>query len=266
MAIGKVRQVYCSPGGTTKRVVNAIATHFHTPCAEHDLTPCRPPDIAPFAPDEVAIVGIPVFSGRVPEFAADRLEGLTGANAAAIAVVVYGNRDYEDALLELKDILAKRGFSVVAAAACIARHSIFTQVAHDRPDAKDLDDFAGFAARCRAKLSERETSGRECSPLAVKGAYPYRDIQTLHFSPSIDDRCVGCGACVAACPMQALQMPAPGKPPVRDNAACIACIACTACIHACRAGAQAFRDDRLRMMEKVFVEKVRARREPEFFL
>lgn len=35
----------------------------------------------------------------------------------AIAVCVYGNRDYDDALIELKDAIEANGFKTVAAAA-----------------------------------------------------------------------------------------------------------------------------------------------------
>lgn len=67
-----------------------------------------------------------------------------------MAVVVYGNRDYEDALLELHDILSENGFVVVAAGAFVARHSIFPDVAAGRPDRDDLDRMAEFAERVRS--------------------------------------------------------------------------------------------------------------------
>lgn len=263
MGIGKVRRVYFSPTGTTRRIVAAMAEHFPGAGGELDLGGRAAPEITPFASDELAIVGIPVFSGRVPEPIVARLKRLSGANNPAIAVAVYGNRHYDDALLELHDTLQQCGFSVIAAAACIARHSIFPQVAHDRPDAEDLAAIAAFARRCRAKLEEAAASGAQHSPLAVKGMYPYRDIQTTRFRPSIDDRCVGCGACVAVCPTQALQASGKGKKPVRDNALCIAC---TACIATCPTGAQAFRDEHFAAAGKAFAEKMQARREAEFFV
>ena len=39
-------------------------------------------------------------------------------------IAVYGNRDYDDTLLEMKDILTERGFTVIAGLAAIAQHSI----------------------------------------------------------------------------------------------------------------------------------------------
>ncbi len=60
-----------------------------------------------------------------------------GNQTPAIAVVTYGNRDYEDALLELQTILEQNGFVVIGAAALIAEHSIVHSVGHDRPDEAD---------------------------------------------------------------------------------------------------------------------------------
>ena len=62
-----------------------------------------------------------------------------GNNTPAVAVCVYGNRDYDDALLEIKDTLNGNGFRTFAAGAFIGRHCIFPKVAEGRPDASDLE-------------------------------------------------------------------------------------------------------------------------------
>ena len=58
---------------------------------------------APVEPLEVPgwvplLAVVPVYGGRVPAIAIQRLRALKGQGGPAIAVVVYGNRAYEDAL------------------------------------------------------------------------------------------------------------------------------------------------------------------------
>ena len=53
--------------------------------------------------DSITIIAVPVYAGRVAPIALQRLRRLKGNNAPAILVAVYGNRDYEDALVELRD-------------------------------------------------------------------------------------------------------------------------------------------------------------------
>ena len=60
---------------------------------------------------DIVIIASPVYGGRLPIQVSDALQRLNGNNARAIAIVVYGNRDYDDALLELTDILSAKSFS-----------------------------------------------------------------------------------------------------------------------------------------------------------
>ncbi len=70
----------------------------------------------------------------------------------AIAVVVYGNRNYDDALIELKDILESDGFKVVAGAAFIGEHSFSKTLAKNRPDEKDMDIIKSLVMKYMKKL------------------------------------------------------------------------------------------------------------------
>ena len=49
--------------------------------------------------EDICIVAVPSFGGRVPAIAAERLERIRANGAMAILVVVYGNRAYDDTLL-----------------------------------------------------------------------------------------------------------------------------------------------------------------------
>jgi len=81
-----------------------------------------------------------------------------------------------------------------------------------------------------------------------------------HFSPTADDRCVKCGACVAACPTSAIN--------ADDIATSDAtkCINCQRCVAVCPTGARAMPEDYLKNVEKRLSEIAGARKEPELFI
>lgn len=60
------------------------------------------------------MVAAPVFGGRIPSIVAEKLNELEGHGKKAVTLVVYGNRAYEDALLELNNVVEDRGFQVAA--------------------------------------------------------------------------------------------------------------------------------------------------------
>lgn len=96
---------------------------------------------------ELCVIVTPVYGGRVPALALQRLQRLKGNGAPAILVVVYGNRDYEDALLELRDTAISLGFVPLTAGAFIGEHSYSTPelpIAAGRPDTDDLQQAREF--------------------------------------------------------------------------------------------------------------------------
>ena len=69
--------------------------------------------------------------------AMERIRMFKGNATPVIPVVVYGNRDYEDALKELSDALSAQGFVPVSAGAFIGEHSYSRKdmpIAAGRPD------------------------------------------------------------------------------------------------------------------------------------
>ena len=75
------------------------------------------------AEDELLVVGVPVYMGRVPELLMEWLHAVKASGSPAVSVVVYGNRAFEDSLIELEDILTERGCISIAGAAYIGEHS-----------------------------------------------------------------------------------------------------------------------------------------------
>ena len=166
MTIEKWIIAHFSPTGGTRKVADAIAAGFHTPVAEIDLT--RADSAVTLGDNDALMAVLPVYAGRVPQISLERLSALKGNGQKAVAVVVYGNREFDDALLETKDALEANGFQVIAAAAFIAEHSIARSIAAGRPDAEDEALCRQFAADVMAKADD-------AAPVQVPG-------NTLHFS------------------------------------------------------------------------------------
>ena len=51
---------------------------------------------------------MPVYAGRVPALAVERLKGIKTSGVKFVIVAVYGNRAYEDALVEMQDVATER--------------------------------------------------------------------------------------------------------------------------------------------------------------
>ena len=266
MQIEAVRLIYFSPTHTTRRVLAAIARGMRGLPAEHvDLTlpaaeaaPCALPD------GTLAVLGAPVYGGRIPPPATRRLQGLRGRGVPAVVVVVYGNRAYEDALLELRDLAVEAGFVPIAGAAFIGEHSFSTEetpLAHGRPDAHDEERAAAFGEAIRTRLDGLTTL--DALPLLeVPGDAPYKALGKGGWtSPRTrTELCTLCGTCAAVCPTAAIA--------VEDTVATAvaSCILCCACVKHCPTGARVLEDPRLARTMAWLSEHCAARREPELYL
>jgi hypothetical protein len=123
---------------------------------------------------------MPVHAGRVPALAVERMRAIKGMGRPAVLVTVYGNRAFDDALLELRDLATELEFVPVAGAAFIGQHSFSTPefpVAQGRPDMADRDRAAAFGRHVRDKLAgiSNEAELRNLPELRVPGNFPYRD-------------------------------------------------------------------------------------------
>lgn len=214
MKIEKWIAAHFSPTGGTKKVVDAIAAGFGTPVQQMDLT--KADASAVLGENDGLMLVLPVFAGRVPQIALERLSVLKANGQKAIAVAVYGNREYDDALLEMKDALEARGFRVVAAAAFIAEHSIVRSIAAGRPDAEDMALCRKFAADVMAKADDAPS-------VQVPGNDPYVELKPSPFHPAADESCIRCGVCAEQCPLGAISADAPNK---TDPELCINCMRC----------------------------------------
>lgn len=210
--------------------------------------------------EDFAIFVVPVYAGRVAAVAKERLAGLRGNNTPAVIIVVYGNRNYDDALVELEDMVKEAGFIPMAAAACIAEHSYSSEskpIALGRPDSADERALDGFAGAVRIKFG-----GGDYSIPDIPGNRPYRDgVGFAPFHPIAGTNCTLCGECVAVCPTEAIHLGETG-PLWQDGR----CTLCCACIKSCPTDNLQFEEQAFLEIADMLYKNCKNRREPEFFL
>lgn len=215
-----VYKIIFSPTGGTQKVADSFTSAFSQESIPVDLTDGTI-NISSyhFTSKDVCIAAIPSYGGRAPEIAVSRLKQISGGGAKAIIIAVYGNRAYEDTLLELNNTLTDAGFSCIAAIAAVAEHSIMRQFASGRPDNEDARDLADFAKKIRRKIE----SGNLSNALILPGNIPYRKYDGVPMKPKAGKACTKCGLCAAKCPVGAI--PA-ANPVTTDNKKCISCMRC----------------------------------------
>ncbi|MEG1553854.1 MAG: EFR1 family ferrodoxin [Rikenellaceae bacterium] len=222
MKYDKVNLVYFSATGTTLKVVKAVAKGTGiTEIIHFNITKNYEKEIL-VSQNAITIFGMPVYAGRIPQIAIDSLNRFSSNGSPAIVVCTYGNRDFDDAVLELKNIVEKNNFHVVSAGAFIAQHSIFPQVAKGRPDNSDLASAEELGGKSIETLARYE-SINTLPQLTVKGNFPYRAITSIPIRPKTNNKCNKCYRCVKECPTGAISENNPHK---IDKTKCIACAHC----------------------------------------
>lgn len=126
----KVHELCFSPTGGTQKVAEILTNALADEVVRVDLTDSKA-DFGAIAlgQEDIAVIAVPSYAGRVPAPAVQRLSAVHGNGARAVLVCVYGNRAYEDTLVELQDTAKQAGFRVIGAVAAVAEHSIARQFA-----------------------------------------------------------------------------------------------------------------------------------------
>lgn len=269
----KVRAVYFSPTGTTKKLVEAVADCIGSEMGllkeDYDFTlPQVRKEGVTFASDEIVVFGIPTYAGRIPNVLLKYLATVKAEGALAVPIALYGNRNFDDSLIELRNLLEENGFHTVSGAAFIGEHSFSRVLGKGRPDAADMAVAAEFSKRTAEKI-KGITDIAALKPVEVRGETPIRNyyqprdrkgnpIDIRKVVPKTKENCTKCGICADVCPMGSIN---------RDHVAELTgiCIKCGACIKACPVEAKYY-DDEGYLYHKTELELGYERRaEPELF-
>ena len=271
----RVWAVYFSGTDRTKLVVSRIADKIAELTGmermEFDFTPLAArQDVKAFDADDLVVFGTPVIAGRVPNVLLKYLATVQGNGALGVPVVTFGNRSFDNALIELRDIMENDGFHTIAGGGFAAEHSFSTILGKGRPDAQDYAVIDEFAGKIVEKLASIECV--KClTPIEVKGVpnpyngyYQPRDrhgnpIDIRKVKPKTNENCTDCKLCAQLCPLGSINF---------DNVREITgiCMKCCACVKKCPEQAKYF-DDAGYLYHQHELEDMYARRaEPEYFV
>ena len=267
-----VKAMYFSATGTTEKIIKELAAEISmiingnkdVEYLNFTLPEVRKKPVH-YLDKDIVIVGVPVYAGRVPNVLLNYLNTVKSDNSPAVAVVVYGNRNYDDALIELKDILENGGFDVLAACSFIGEHSFSRVLAKGRPDREDLAVVLDFAMKISGKLKH---VGKNI--FKVKGEKPYRPyykpvgkngnpVDIRKVKPRTNEKCIDCKLCAEVCPMGSIDY---------NNVAVLngICIKCGACVKKCPENAKYFDDENYLKHLHELEEEFKNRREPELYI
>ncbi|MDO5041389.1 MAG: ferredoxin [Peptoniphilus sp.] len=271
--IKRIVKFYFTGTDTTKKVVDAFVD-----TAAKDLNvdeiydfnytlPEARKNAPKFGEGDLVVSGVPTIAGRVPNLLLPYLNTLEGQGALGVAISMYGNRNFDDCLVEQRDLLQKGGVKVVGAGAFIGEHSFSTILGATRPDDADLKVVEEFAHKTAEKIAKGDYSEPE-----VKGEVPYRPYYTprdrkgnlinfVKIKPETDVAlCIDCKICAESCPLGSIDYDDTSKIPGK-------CMKCCACIKKCPTGAKYFADEGYNFhREELEIQYAENRCEPEYFL
>lgn len=275
---------YCfSPTGTSRKNMMAVVKGLNPDEATHnDYTYYNINQGVELnkvlSSDDLALFSVPVYGGKVAPTALERMAQVSGEGTPAILLVTYGNRNFEQVLVQLEDFVRERGFRPIASAALVGEHSYSNAhypIAVGRPDATDLASAEEFGKQIANKLKDRDketwdidiANNMPCleTPEASLQAFRHfvqeytlqqqeNPIKVYPFASK--ELCTHCGECITLCPTQAIT---PGSEEVSDPKRCIRCCAC---VKGCPSGVRIF----LSPFAKPLSENFQMRREPLYLL
>lgn len=263
--------MYFSPTGTTAKVLHAIGYRLleNVDKIKGEIIDFTLPNIREdsflFSENDIVLIGIPVYAGRVPNILLKYLHSIKSEGSIAIPVVLYGNRDYDDALIELNDILINNGFNIIAAASFIGEHSFSYTLAKDRPDSEDLSIARNFGDDIYNKMISNIHRD-----LNIKGNRTYRKyyipkdedgnpVDIRKVIPKTNETCIDCKICAKVCPMGSIDY---------EDVSLLngICIKCGACIKKCPTHSKYFNDTDYLRHKQELEDELKERKLPEIFV
>lgn len=269
-----VKAVFFSPTGKTEKYVKVFVSRFVNQEKTSntvsninitDLKVREGMEALCIGKEELLVLGVPVYAGRVPNILLTFLSRIKSDGGRAVAIVNYGNRDYDDALSELVEILKDSGLTVIAAAAFVSQHAFSDKIAFRRPDNRDLMICDFFSQEVIKKMNDLQMASVNVpgqvpprpyyKPLDINGLpYDFRKIK-----PVTSSNCNNCGKCAVICPMDAIDRMDYSN--VKGT-----CIKCCACVKGCPTGSKRFMDTNFIKHKLELEDECTLRCEPSLFL
>ncbi len=245
---------YFSPTGGTAKVVEALSKGFKE--VERISILVKEPAEYIFNNDDAAVFVAPVFAGRIPEVAVNRLRKLQGNGRPAVVIAVYGNREFDDALLELADVATEQGFTVISGIAALAQHSLSSNVAKGRPDEEDNELLKEYAEKIQSVIDSgvyRNITNE------LPGKRPYRERKENDVCSYKTEECIECGRCAVVCPERII------SPDTFEVTEPLKCINCKACVTVCPVGARYLLPEFEKMIQEKLSPLEGIRKDMQFF-
>jgi ferredoxin/flavodoxin len=240
--------IYISPAGTTQHVAHVICDGLAALGKQYSAVDlgekaCRAKikrTLAAAARDACLFIGSPVYASHAIPAVMEFIESLPdGSSCCSVPFATWGAVTSGMALTEMAGALEAKGYPAVAAAKIVAVHSLLWQsdnpLGKGRPDADDDRRVRDMVKRVVAVLDAGQAQHVPAAALNYQPEPLQKIMAGLVLSavrknlPQISvqrDRCTLCGECVAACPVEAVEL-ADG-PVFKDT-----CIVCYSCLRAC---------------------------------
>ncbi len=174
LMIRKVIGIYYSPAGGTELMTETLAKKV---CAI--LDDCSPLGVSVeyhdmlkdhsdivFDDESVAVIGMPVYVGKIPLPAAAALRNIAGNGAMTLAVVSYGGRKYGNALYELKRLVEECNFKAIGAGAFMISYMATRGSSRGSAPAIDIEALTDFGKAASEKI--KRLAGCEIEELKIK--------------------------------------------------------------------------------------------------
>ena len=247
--INRICTFYFTGTDTTKTVVQTLAQEIAKNLEIDDIfdynftTPEAREEMPIFSEGDLVITGVPTIAGRVPNLLLPYLGKIEGNGALGVPIGLFGNRNIDDCLVELRDLMKNGGMKIIAGGAFVGEHSFSEILAKGRPDNKDIEIIKEFGKKIAEKIKNEDISEPE-----MVGEVPYRKYYTPRdrhgngidirkVKPKTDmDKCIDCKLCAELCPMGAIDFDDVSQTPG-------ICMKCCACIKKCPTDAKYFDDE-----------------------
>lgn len=208
-----------------------------------------------YTKDDLLIISFPVYSGRVPKYLMESIENIKGNKTPCIILQTYGNRDFDDSLIEMKTLLENKSFIILGCCSIVARHSIFPEVGKNRPNEKDLDLLKEFL-----RLSTDKLSSKNFNEFSVPGNKEYKKYTKTKLYPTANLNCTRCNKCIIFCPVHAISI---DNPFLMDQDKCIAC---GKCINVCSYNARGYFTEEYKTLNENFIKNNSKPKKSSYYL